>query len=238
MEPSTSAVRRVPLIPVITSIVAALIVALAAWSATRDTTGEPIGAVPDNVSEGFGVVHGAVDAPVKVVVYADFRCPSCAQFDAMQGPAVDELVEAGTVSVEHRILTFLDTYSTTKFSTRAMNTYVSMATHADAEATDTFRRLVLLAQSSDADADLSDDDLLALVHRAGAPKEVQSKVRADVKERTYEQWTVEANDAASKAGVHRTPYVMIDGVVVEYPFNDFVDQVTAAAKATSTQETK
>ena len=53
---------------------------------------------------GFsGYVLGSASAPVEVTVYADYQCPACAGFDAVQFPTVKErLIDAGRVRWRYR----------------------------------------------------------------------------------------------------------------------------------------
>src|SRR5688572_20771610 len=51
--------------------------------------------------------------PVKVVLYIDFICPVCKDFEARYGETLTTLRDEGKISVEYRALGFLDTRSTT-----------------------------------------------------------------------------------------------------------------------------
>ena len=53
---------------------------------------------------GFrGYVLGSADAPVEVTVYADYQCPACGGFDAVQFPTVRErLIATGRVRWRYR----------------------------------------------------------------------------------------------------------------------------------------
>ncbi len=66
--------------------------------------------IPANVkvteadTAGFqGYRLGNADAPVEVTVYADYQCPACGSFDAVQFPSVRErLIESGRVRWRYR----------------------------------------------------------------------------------------------------------------------------------------
>lgn len=53
---------------------------------------------------GFrGYLLGAAEAPVEVTVYADYQCPACGGFDAVQFPTVRErLIQTGRVRWRYR----------------------------------------------------------------------------------------------------------------------------------------
>lgn len=53
--------------------------------------------------KGDPLALGAVDAPVTMVMYADFRCPFCAKFSRdIEPELVDRYVESGTLRIEWR----------------------------------------------------------------------------------------------------------------------------------------
>ncbi|MDX2193389.1 MAG: thioredoxin domain-containing protein [Gemmatimonadales bacterium] len=76
------------------------------WMLMRPTSPS----IPANVTvtasdtAGFrGYVLGRADAPVEVVEYADYQCPACAQFEAVQFPDVRQrLIESGRVRWRYR----------------------------------------------------------------------------------------------------------------------------------------
>lgn len=79
--------------------------------------------MPPNATEDYGILRSATggispDVP-NVVVYLDFQCPACAVRAEQYGPAFDELVEQGRISMEFRFATFLDNNSQDDSSTRA-----------------------------------------------------------------------------------------------------------------------
>ena len=59
--------------------------------------------------------------PVKVVLYIDFICPVCKNFEAQYNETLTTLRNEGKITVEYRPLGFLDSRSTTNYSSRAAN---------------------------------------------------------------------------------------------------------------------
>ena len=59
--------------------------------------------------------------PVKVVLYIDFICPVCKNFETQYNETLTNLRNEGKITVEYRPLGFLDTRSTTNYSSRAAN---------------------------------------------------------------------------------------------------------------------
>lgn len=71
----------------------------------RKTVSIPVGAtVVASDTAGFhGYILGSADAPVEVVVYADYQCPACGGYDAVQFPTVRErLIATGRVRWRYR----------------------------------------------------------------------------------------------------------------------------------------
>jgi protein-disulfide isomerase len=82
--------------------------AAAIWYAAsaKPTSGGPGPAAvsPVPAADGFsGFTMGSDSAPVEVVEYADFECPACAQFAAVQMPTIrEQLIQTGKVRWRHR----------------------------------------------------------------------------------------------------------------------------------------
>ncbi len=71
------------------------------WVATRSKGGGEV--VDPNLPLGTaqGFLMGSPDAPVKIVEFADFECPACAQFAMLTEPDIRErLVKPGLASIE------------------------------------------------------------------------------------------------------------------------------------------
>ncbi len=79
----------------------------------RAESGEPAASVSPPQNQGIGVdlsrrvagdpfAKGAVDAPVVLIEYADFRCPFCGVFARDSKPKLQPYIDAGTLRVEWR----------------------------------------------------------------------------------------------------------------------------------------
>ncbi len=71
----------------------------------RPTVSIPVNAtVQASDTAGFhGYILGSADAPVEVTVYADYQCPACGGYDAVQFPTVRErLIATGRVRWRYR----------------------------------------------------------------------------------------------------------------------------------------
>jgi len=175
-----------------------------------DTGGER--AVPAGVVETYGLLAGSRDAPVRIDVYQDYLCPACRQFEATAGPVLEQLAEDGQARVVYHPIAFLDGYSTTRYSTRAANAVGCAADTSPSTALIMQQRLYDV-QPPEGGPGLSDDRLIRLGRGAGASGAFESCIRDQV----FGGWTRGATDAASKAGVVRTPTVLVDGEELPVP---------------------
>ncbi len=86
------------------ALAAAIVIAAVLVFVNRDDSTDDVGeTVAWNEIQTDGRVIGSPDAPVKFVVYSDFQCPFCKQFDERDLPKViNNFVADGNVSVEWR----------------------------------------------------------------------------------------------------------------------------------------
>ncbi len=184
----------------------------------------PTGPVPANVSLADGVTVGEPTAPVTLDLYEDPQCPVCAQFEAQVGPTVAGWISSGKVKVHYHVISFLDSASTTKYSSRAANAlYAAAAVSPDAFAQ--LHQLLYQQQPAEGSAGLTEATLVQLAQQAGAGA-AADPIRAG----TYAGYVAKATDQSSKDGVTGTPTVRVDGKTVDQPT---LDQVTAAVNAAS-----
>jgi protein-disulfide isomerase/uncharacterized membrane protein YphA (DoxX/SURF4 family) len=184
----------------------------------------PTGAVPAGVSLADGVTVGRSTAPVTLDLYEDPQCPVCAQFESQVGPAISGWIASGKVRVHYHVISFLDSASTTKYSSRAANAlYASAGVSADAFAK--YHQLLYQQQPAEGSAGLTEDTLVQLAQQAGAGA-AADQIRAG----TYADYVATATDQSSKDGVTGTPTVRVNGKAVAQPT---LDEVTAAVNAAS-----
>ncbi len=184
----------------------------------------PTGPTPTGVSLADGVTLGRSSAPVTLDLYEDPQCPVCAQFEAQVGPAISGWIASGKVRVHYHVISFLDSASTSKYSSRAANAlYAAAAVSPDAFAT--YHQLLYQRQPAEGSAGLTEDTLVQLAQQAGAAA-AADQIRAG----TYADYVARATDQSSKHGVTGTPTVQVNGTTVNQPT---LDQVTAAVNAAS-----
>lgn len=184
-----------------------------AVQSARDTTGQ-VATPPAGVVDRYALPRGDADAPVTVTVYEDFMCPFCRQFESASRPLLASYVDAGDARVEYRVLSFLDRASNgTEYSTRSMSALGVVLDTAGPEVAGRFHDLLFENQPEEGSDGLSDDELVDLAVEAGARR---ADVAVPIEQRKFEQWVVNATDAANQDDVSSTPTVLVDGESLDY----------------------
>ena len=204
----------------LTVIAAAIGIFVVVQNGRRDAAATA-GATPRNLEAGSSVVVGQPAAPVTLTVYEDFQCPACRNFEQLNAEQIDRWLDAGTVKVEYRPIAFLDRASTDDYSTRALNAAATVLDLAPAGFR-TFHDALYAEQPAEGGPGLTDERLLRLAVAAGAP---EAPAKADIDGLRFKAWTAKVTDDASKAGVSRTPTVIVDGK----PLADHSPAAVAAA---------
>src|SRR5450756_2403262 len=165
----------------------------------------------------FISVAGVVAAIVAVVVsvYVDYMCPYCGQFEAVNGPTLDQLRGDGTIIVEYHPVSILDEASLgTAYSTRAAAAAALVADQAP-EAFVAFNTALFATQPAENTAGLTDAEIAALARGAGVPEAVASTIESGAYlagPGSFVNWVGAATDrAAQDLGRLATPTVLIDG---------------------------
>ncbi|HEU5481346.1 MAG TPA: MauE/DoxX family redox-associated membrane protein, partial [Candidatus Tumulicola sp.] len=63
--------------------------------------------VPPGATGSGGIVVGSAAAPIKLIAYEDPQCPVCKDFEQVNGPTLHAAINAGKVSVEYRVRSFI-----------------------------------------------------------------------------------------------------------------------------------
>lgn len=166
--------------------------------------------------------------PVKVVLYVDFICPACKNFEAQYNETLTSLRNEGKISVEYRPLGFLDAQSTTNYSSRAANAAACVVNESPEKYAD-FVNALFEQQPAEGGAGLSDSDLKKMATDIGA-----KNIDKCVDDKTYRPYVKYATAEAAAIGVTGTPTVFVEGKQwgkgdsAQTPFDQFL---TAAIDA-------
>jgi protein-disulfide isomerase len=206
--------RRQTLVVTAVGVVVLVLVVVIGYAvqAFKDTSGASSSA-PTGAVAGYAIPSGSDSAPVKVVVYEDFICPFCGQFEAASRTAFTKDIDAGKVQFQYHVLNFLDRSSTTDYSKRAANAVAVVLDTSGPEVAKKLHDLLFENQPAEGSAGLSDSRLVDLAVQAGASR---SEVTSGIKDLEFEQWVKNVTDKASKDGVNGTPTVVVDGRTVDF----------------------
>jgi hypothetical protein len=141
------------------ALAVALLVAVGVAVQSHRTATSSSGATPAAATAQGGFTSGAATARASVVVYEDFQCPVCRQFEQDAGSALDALVQQGVVRAEWRPIAILDRASTSQYSTRAAS---AAACAADAGDFRRYAEALFREQPPEGGAGLSDRRLVDL----------------------------------------------------------------------------
>jgi protein-disulfide isomerase len=200
--------RRTLVVSVVVVVVVAVVLGIGyAVQSSRDSSGTG-GSTPAHALGTYAVPAGPADATTKIVVYEDFMCPFCGEFEKATRSAVQTGIDSGKVQVRYHVLNFLDRSSTTKYSTRAANALAVVLDTSGPQVAKKFHDLLYENQPEEGSAGLSDAQLIDYAVRAGASR---SAVGPGIRGQKYKDWVASVTDQSSKAGVTATPTVLING---------------------------
>lgn len=160
--------------------------------------------------------------PVKVVLYIDFICPACKAFETQYNETLTNLRNEGKITVEYRPLGFLDTRSTTNYSSRAANAAACVVNESPEKYAE-FVNVLFEKQPAEGGAGISDADLKKMATDIGA-----KSIDTCVEEKTYRPWVKYTTQQASSIGVSGTPTVFVEGQQwgkgesAQTPFEEFL----------------
>jgi protein-disulfide isomerase len=161
---------------------------------------------------------------VSVDVYLDFMCPQCKAFEEEASPALRQLVADKKITLAYHPVAFLDSASTSDYSTRAS---ASFGCAADGNKAFEYANVLFTRQPAEGSAGLSDDDL---VQAGGAVGLLSPSFARCVRAGTYTSWAAHVTDEASARGVTGTPSVFVNGKRTEPTSAAIIAAVQAASR--------
>jgi protein-disulfide isomerase len=164
-------------------VVLTIVLMLAAAGCTKQVSGtaqpDPNKAPLELSEDGFGIVAGFDNAPVRIEIFTEPQCTHCADLQADFGDQIAYYIGVGTLKVTYRPLTFLDEESG-GHSARVSNALFLAAEGSDGQkATGTeFQRFVeeLWANQDPGGPGPSDDEMADMAKQAGMPEKIASKI--------------------------------------------------------------
>jgi protein-disulfide isomerase len=178
-------------------------------------------AAPPAGADATGVRVGS--GPVTVDVYLDFMCPHCRDFEDRAEDTLDGLVRDGKATIVYHPLAFLDSASSTKYSTRSA---AASGCAADAGRFVDYATALYAQQPAEGSAGLSDTQLINLGSVAGI---TDSGFAECVRSDRHLAWVDGVTEQAVKRGIRGTPTVLVNGKQVDADPQAITDAVAAAA---------
>ncbi|GAA3582498.1 thioredoxin domain-containing protein [Klugiella xanthotipulae] len=157
--------------------------------------------------------------PIDIVLYADYMCPGCGQFEQTNGTVIQNWVGSGEATLEIHPLAFLDRMSLgSKYSSRAAN---AVACVADTDPDKFFQLhntlLSAAVQPAENTKGLTNDELLEQIKAAGV--KVDAAMKSCVNDQQFGSWVTAATQRAGTGPlpntelerVTTTPTVLVNG---------------------------
>jgi protein-disulfide isomerase len=196
--------RRILLVGAIVAVLA-VVVAAGFWYTTGNDSGGH--AAKTTAAAGSGnhaiVVGSNADAKYHVVVYEDFLCPFCRQFELATRDFLHADADKGFVQIEYRPFHLLPD----DYSVRALNAFAAVLAESPAKALKFHDLLYDKQPYEDASSKPDAAQLADWASSVGADKSAVEKAV----EANDSAWKDAADEAASKAKVDATPTIFVNG---------------------------
>lgn len=160
-------------------------------------------------------VLGSENAPVKIVEFGDFKCPSCkVANETIKPPLSNEYIEQGDVAFYFANLPFLAADSTTAALA------VQSVYHQNAEAYWDYFDAIFSNQGEESVEWATTDFLVALAKEINLPVDYDL-LRQDIENKTYQSEVVEQYNKATELNVDGTPTFFINGIEYQGQLGDY-----------------
>ncbi|MFF2271328.1 DsbA family protein [Agromyces sp. NPDC058136] len=179
-----------------------------------------------------------------IVVYVDYLCPFCGDFENTNGDAIRKMVEQGAATLETHPLAILTNRSAgTQYSLRAANAAACVADNSPETFLD-FNALLFANQPEEGSTGLTNDELKGFVKEAGGA----SSINECIDSKQFHGWVNNATERAltqpvpnsDLESIKGTPTVLVNGkqyvgsLTDPAEFQSFVLQATGEAFSEST----
>lgn len=159
---------------------------------------QPSGETPEMVPGAEPAPEGE---PANVVIYADANCVYCAEFEQANSGQLTEWLENGDITLEYRMVNFLDSPANNNYSSRAADA-MSCVAEESPESYKSFITEVFAAYDGEG---MSDDELIEMASAQGAD------IGACVEDNTYRPFVDYTSALAFENDVAGTPTVFVQG---------------------------
>ncbi|WP_382308359.1 DsbA family protein [Herbiconiux sp. UC225_62] len=184
---------------------------------------------------------------LRITEYVDYSSPDVAKFETANGSALQSYVSAGYASLELHPVALEGAGSSDSYATRAANTVACVA-NTTPDAALVVHNALVAAQSTLPDGGLSNDDLVALVQKAGV---TDPAIASCITGNEFDDWVANSTARAQKnipnsdvTALTTVPLVVIDGTAYTGALDDtealntfITDVFTKASAAAGTDAT-
>ncbi len=196
--------RRILITLAIVVVLGAIVGAGALFSGGGGTADNGTGKVAAR-AEGQALVIGTDQKATKVVIYEDFLCPYCREFESATRSFLRKDAAQGKVLVEYRPFHLLQD----EYSTRALSTWAAVLQHGTP--TQALDYHDALYKNQPYEAASGKPGVGELVDLAKKEAGVSDSSVLDAMRKPDQEFVDAADAAASDAGVKGTPTVFVDG---------------------------
>jgi len=183
----------------------------------RGTTKGP-GEPPDRVPRGVSADRSGVSVgggPVRVDLYVDYLCPECRKVGTVLAPRLRSLAEAGTVTVVHHPVAFLDDRSVPAgYSGRAS---AAAACAADQDRFEEYDAALFSHQPPERGPGPDTEQLIDIGREAGITVDAFARC---LREARYVPWARYVTDLSASHGVTVTPSLFVGGDRIDVTASD------------------
>ena len=212
---------------VVLVVVAAGAVGIAVAAAKKDGTPylAPAAAVVDPVaksSKDLGIHVGSADAPVKMTVFEDFRCPVCQAVETTVEPTYRQYVQDGKLQITYHPARVIDAHDN---GTGSLNAANAAACAQDQEQFLPLHDLFYANQPDEKTDPWADKSkILALADQVPALK-ASADFQTCVTKGSHNGWVQANADNFNKIGLQGTPTIYIDNQQVSFTNQQTTAQV-------------